>query len=144
MANNVIRKIRIVNSNGSYSTYNIGSEGEFIKSTEIGGNESDVETRLDFLEEEVEENKAVNYAVTLSVADWETVSGEAYVKAIKTVEGIKATDNPIVDVLTSLANHKAELEDWAKLFKVETAENQVIFYADEAFENQVVVQIKVV
>lgn len=85
-----------------------------------------------------------DYTVVINPSDWSQVSGQTYYSAVKTVTGIKATDNPIVDIVPTLAGYEAEIADWSKLIKAETAENIITFYASEAFTNAVSVLVKVV
>lgn len=85
--------------------------------------------------------KTVTYTATVGTA-WTAKAG--YVQQTITVNGILATDNPIIDLVTSTADFAAQQEAWGKVFKVTTAANSITLYASEATEKSISLQIKVV
>lgn len=89
-------------------------------------------------------NGSTDYSVSIATSDWTQASGQSYYSATKTVNGIKAADTPIIDIVPTLANYEGEMTDWAKLIKAETAANNITFYASAAFTNAVSVLVKVV
>ena len=63
------------------------------------------------------------------------------------VAGIKSTDNPIVDIdfsLVASGQEETVLEDWGKIFRISTANNQITVYATENTTVSIPVQIKIV
>lgn len=85
--------------------------------------------------------KTVTYTATVGTA-WTAKTG--YVQQTITVNGILATDNPIIDLVTSTADFAAQQEAWGKVFKVTTAANSITLYASETTEKAISLQIKVV
>lgn len=73
---------------------------------------------------------------------WTSKTG--YVQQTITVQGILATDNPIIDLVTTTAAFEAQQEAWGKIFKVTTAANAITLYASEATETAINLQLKVV
>nr|DAK01877.1 MAG TPA: Head fiber protein [Caudoviricetes sp.] len=85
--------------------------------------------------------KTVTYTATVGTA-WTAKTG--YVQQTITVNGILATDNPIIDLVATTADFEAQQEAWSKVFKVTTAANSITLYASEATEKAISLQIKVV
>lgn len=85
--------------------------------------------------------KTVTYNATVSTS-WTSKTG--YVQKTVTVQGILATDNPVIDLITTTAGFEAEQEAWSKVFKVTTAANAITLYASEATETVINIQLKVV
>ena len=83
----------------------------------------------------------LNKTATLGTS-WTTAAG--YVQQVVTVQGILATDTPIIDLITTTANFEAQQEAWGKVFKAQAGANQITFYAKEATETSVSLNIKVV
>lgn len=85
----------------------------------------------------------VTLTITLD-ANWEGESAP-YVKTVA-VEGILATDNPIIDVIMSgdLETDEARQEAWANVYRAVTGDNEITFYAREKIEVELPVIIKVV
>lgn len=73
---------------------------------------------------------------------WTAKTG--YVQQTITVNGILATDNPIIDLIATTADFEAQQKAWGKIFKVTTAANSITLYASEATETAINLQIKVV
>lgn len=83
----------------------------------------------------------LNKIATLGTS-WTTETG--YVKQVVTVQEILATDTPIIDLITTTADFEAQEEAWGKVFKAQAGANQITFYAKEATETSVSLNIKVV
>lgn len=83
----------------------------------------------------------LNKTATLGTS-WTTEAG--YVKQVATVQGILATDTPIIDLITTTADFEAQEEAWGKVFKAQAGANQITFYAKEATETSISLNIKVV
>ena len=84
---------------------------------------------------------AVTYETTIGTA-WTAES--SVFKQIIEVAGIKSTDDPIVDLVTTTSNFKAEQEAFGKVFKITTDFNKITAYASEETETAVNIQLKVV
>lgn len=85
--------------------------------------------------------KTVTYTATVGTA-WTAKTG--YVQQTITVNGILATDNPIIDLVATTADFEAQQKAWGKIFKVTTAANAITLYASEATEKAISLQLKVV
>lgn len=83
----------------------------------------------------------LNKTATLGTS-WTTETG--YVKQVVTVQEILATDTPIIDLVTTTADFEAQEEAWGKVFKAQAGANQITFYAKEATETSISLNIKVV
>ena len=102
------------------------------------------EATINALVEELEAGgfaKTVTYNAAVGTS-WTTKTG--YVQQTVTVNGILATDNPVIDLITTTAGFEAEQEAWGKVFKVTTAANAITLYASEATETAINLQLKVV
>lgn len=73
---------------------------------------------------------------------WTETNG--YYQQTVTVNGILATDNPIIDLIPTLTGFKDEQTAWGKVFKIVTGNNSITLYATEATETAVSIQLKVV
>lgn len=73
---------------------------------------------------------------------WTTETG--YVKQVVTVQGILATDTPIIDLITTTTDFEAQEEAWGEVFKAQAGANQITFYAKEATKTSINLNIKVV
>lgn len=85
--------------------------------------------------------KTVTFNATVSTS-W-TIKG-SYAQQTIAVNGILATDNPIVDLITTTSNFRAEQENWGQVFKITTAANAITLYATGATTIPLNIQIKVV
>lgn len=83
----------------------------------------------------------LNKTATLGTS-WTAATG--YVQQVVAIQGILATDTPIIDLITTTADFEAQEEAWGKVFKAQTGDNQITFYAKEATETSVSLNIKVV
>ena len=82
-----------------------------------------------------------NFTAALGVS-WTAKTG--YVQQTITVQGILTTDTPIIDLVATTADFEAQEEAWGKVFKAQAGANQITFYAKEATETSVNLNIKVV
>lgn len=90
-----------------------------------------------------DEANAFTYIASVST----TWSGDTvpYSQTI-TVNGITASDNPIVDVKLSgtYATDQARLADWGKIYRIVTAANQITVYATAKTSVVLPIQLQVV
>lgn len=82
-----------------------------------------------------------NFTAALGIS-WTAKTG--YVQQTITVQGILTTDTPIIDLVATTADFEAQEEAWGKVFKAQAGANQITFYAKEATETSVNLNIKVV
>ena len=86
-------------------------------------------------------NTVATYNVALGTS-WTAKTG--YVQQVVTVQGILATDTPIIDLVTTTTDFGAQEEAWGKVFKAQAGVNQITFYAKEATKTSINLNIKVV
>lgn len=138
--NDDVGKVLRVNSSGNW------------EAAEIEIPEITVDTALSSTSTNPVQNKVVkvaldekattaNYTAALSTS-WTSKTG--YVQQTVTVSGLLATDNPIIDLVTTTSGFEAEQEAWSKVFKAVVAKNSITFYASEATAKKINLQIKVV
>ena len=60
------------------------------------------------------------------------------------VYGIKATDNPIVDLVASIAGFETEQEVYMNIFKIVTSDGKITVYSSKATTASINIQLKVV
>lgn len=103
-------------------------------------------------------NKALDADITLGASDVGAATQVTYITTIGTVwteqtgyvqqtiivNGILATDNPIVDLITNTSDFEAQQEAWGNIFKITTAINSITLYASEATKTAIDIQLKVV
>ena len=82
-----------------------------------------------------------SYTATIGTA-W-SGSAAPYTQTI-TVNGILATDEPIVDLITTTNNYEKELEEYGKIFKITTSANKITVYATEKTTASISCKLKVV
>ena len=81
---------------------------------------------------------------TASIGTTWTESTDGYYTQTVTVSGILASDNPIIDLVTTTSGYEAEQDAWGKIFKAMTATDSITFYATGVTETAINIQIKVV
>ena len=101
----------------------------------------DFATRTELSEGLKTKAETINKTATLGTS-WTAATG--YVQQVVTVQGILATDTPIIDIVTTTADFEAQEEAWGKVFKATAGANQITFYAKEATETSISLNIKVV
>ena len=82
------------------------------------------------------------YTATLTT-NW-TANDAGYYTQTVTVGGILATDNPIIDLVTTTANYEKEQEAWGRVFKAVSTADQITFYSNKSTDTAVNLVIKVV
>ena len=103
-------------------------------------------TRLQQFKDKVVEllnDKATVTSYTVTIGTSWTGSSAPYTQDI-TVSGILATDEPIVDVITTTDNYEKEMEEYAKIFKITTSANKITVYATEKTTASIQIKLKVV
>lgn len=74
--------------------------------------------------------------------DWMNKTG--YYTQDIAVEGIKAADNPIVDLIASTSSFETEQEVYMNIFKVETKDGKITVYSSKETTKVINIQLKVV
>lgn len=82
-----------------------------------------------------------SYTVTVGTS-W-SGSSAPYKQNI-TVSGMLATDEPIVDLITSTSGYETEMAEFAKIFKIVASANKITVYATEKTTNSIQIKLKVV
>lgn len=82
-----------------------------------------------------------SYTVTIGTS-W-SGSAAPYTQSV-TVSGILATDEPIVDLITTTNNYESEIENYGKIFKITTSANKITVYATEKTTASISCKLKVV
>lgn len=82
-----------------------------------------------------------SYTVTIGTS-W-SGSAAPYTQSVN-VSGILATDEPIVDLITTTNNYESEIENYNKIFKITTSSNKITVYATEKTTASISCKLKVV
>lgn len=80
------------------------------------------------------QDKAIKTTITLGTS-WSSLTQSV------SVSGITANHNAILDVVTSTSNYEAQQTEWAKVYKAETYNGGIKFYAKEATTVEVDIQV---
>lgn len=80
------------------------------------------------------QDKAIKTTITLGTS-WSSLTQSV------SVSGITANHNAILDVVTSTSNYEAQQTEWAKVYKAETYEGGIKFYAKEATSTALTIQV---
>ena len=96
-----------------------------------------------FNTKEVSEQKNVYVTIPDNTDEIWTQHEDGYFYIDIKVPGIKETDIPVIDIIPSLENHESELEQWAKIIKITTNNNYITVYANELFERNITILMKV-
>jgi len=88
----------------------------------------------------------VNHAVLTTTLDTTWQGSKAPYTKTQTVNGLLATDTPIVDVVMSgtFATDEARIEAWGYVYRITTADNAITLYATEKPTVSLPIQLKVV
>ncbi len=88
----------------------------------------------------------VNHAVLTTTLDTTWQGSEAPYTKTQTVNGLLATDTPIVDVVMSgdFETDEARIEAWGYVYRITTADNAITLYATEKPAVELPIQLKVV
>ena len=78
-----------------------------------------------------------NYTITLGTS-WGSDNTQTV-----TVNGILSTDSPIIDIICS-SNYEKEQEEWGKIYRAQTINGGIKFYASEATTISLNLQVKVI
>ena len=80
------------------------------------------------------QDKAIKTTITLGTS-WSSLTQNV------SVSGITANHNAILDVVTSTSNYEAQQTEWAKVYKAETYNGGIKFYAKEATSTALTIQV---
>lgn len=80
------------------------------------------------------QDKAIKTTITLGTS-WSSLTQSV------SVSGITANHNAILDVVTSTSNYEAQQTEWAKVYKAETYNGGIKFYAKEATSTALTIQV---
>lgn len=80
------------------------------------------------------QDKAIKATITLGTS-WSSLTQSV------SVSGITANHNAILDVVTSTSNYEAQQAEWSKVYKAETYEGGIKFYAKEATSTALTIQV---
>ena len=80
------------------------------------------------------QDKAIKTTITLGTS-WSSLTQSV------SVSGITANHNAILDVVTSTSNYEAQQTEWAKVYKAETYNGGIKFYAKEATSTALAIQV---
>jgi hypothetical protein len=88
----------------------------------------------------------VKHAVLTTTLDTTWQGSEAPYTKTQTVNGLLATDTPIVDVVMSgdFETDEARIEAWGYVYRITTADNAITLYATEKPAVELPIQLKVV
>ena len=95
----------------------------------ISTNTSSINTLKTF-----KQDKAIKATITLGTS-WSSLTQNV------SVSGITANHNAILDVVTSTSNYEAQQTEWAKVYKAETYNGGIKFYAKEATSTALTIQV---
>lgn len=96
-----------------------------------------------YMTEEKKVDYATTYMTTITTTTTWTKNSNYYVQQVD-VNGITASDTPIIDIITSVSNFENELEAYSKIFKITTSTNSISIYSSEVVNIALTLQIKVV
>ena len=94
---------------------------------------NDLENRIDNGIGE-KQDKAIKTTITLGTS-WSSLTQNV------SVSGITANHNAILDVVTSTSGYEAQQTEWAKVYKAETYNGGIKFYAKEATSTALTIQV---
>ena len=94
---------------------------------------NDLENRIDNGIGE-KQDKAIKATVTLSTT-WTDLTQSV------SVSGISASHNAILDIVTTSSDFEAQQEEWSKVYKAETYDGGIKFYAKEATSTALTIQV---
>ena len=80
------------------------------------------------------QDKAIKTTITLGTS-WSSLTQSV------SVSGITGNHNAILDVVTSTSNYEAQQTEWAKVYKAETYNGGIKFYAKEATSTALTIQV---
>lgn len=80
------------------------------------------------------QDKAIKATITLGTS-WSSLTQNV------SVSGISASHNAILDIVTTSSDFEAQQEEWSKVYKAETYDGGIKFYAKEATTVDLTVQV---
>lgn len=80
------------------------------------------------------QDKAIKATITLGTT-WANLTQSV------AVSGITASHNAILDIVTTTSNFETQQAEWAKVYKAETYEGGIKFYAKEATSTALTIQV---
>ena len=80
------------------------------------------------------QDKAIKATITLSTT-WNDLIQNV------SVSGVTASHNAILDIVTTTSDFETQQEEWSKVYKAETYEGGIKFYAKEATTVDLTVQV---
>lgn len=93
--------------------------------------------------DEIKEDMASTKTYTTTVGtSW--VNNGTYVQQTVTVNGLLSSDNPIIDLVPTLADFDNEEAAWGRIFKAVAGTNSITLYATKATTTSISIQLKVV
>ena len=121
---NLTSKVSTNTSNISKNTSDISTN-----KSNIGTNTSSINSL-----KTSKQDKAIKTTITLGTS-WSSLTQNV------SVSGITANHNAILDVVTSTSNYEAQQTEWAKVYKAETYNGGIKFYAKEATSTALTIQV---
>ena len=121
---NLTSKVSTNTSNISKNTSDISTN-----KSNIGTNTSSINSL-----KTSKQDKAIKTTITLGTS-WSSLTQSV------SVSGITANHNAILDVVTSTSNYEAQQTEWAKVYKAETYNGGIKFYAKEATSTALTIQV---
>lgn len=121
---NLTSKVSTNTSNISKNTSDISTN-----KSNIGTNTSSINSL-----KTSKQDKAIKTTITLGTS-WSSLTQSV------SVSGITTNHNAILDVVTSTSNYEAQQTEWAKVYKAETYNGGIKFYAKEATSTALTIQV---
>lgn len=130
----------VINIANILLTKNKGSSfvGEEADPDFIASLKADIEALM-----EVVNTKASYYTYNITLGTTWGTSGSNKVQTVS-VDGILSTDSPMIDVICTESNYSTVQDEWAKVFKAESVDGGIKFYASEATTTSLSLQVKLI
>lgn len=129
----------------SFDTDNDGIVDKAKNANELGGNAPEYFSPSDHTHTASEVGAAITITYTATIGtNWSGVEAP-YTQEIA-VEGILATDNPIVDVVVPEAYDVATmaLDEWSNIYKITTSDGKLTVYSAKLTTTAIKIQLKVI
>lgn len=94
---------------------------------------NDLENRIDNGIGE-KQDKAIKATITLGTT-WTDLTQSV------SVSGITSSHNAILDIVTTTSDYETQQEEWSKIYKAETYDGGIKFYAKEATSTALTIQV---
>lgn len=114
-------------------TSQLTNDSNYITDTNLSSyaKTSEVDAKLS-----AKQNKVIKTTITLSTGWTELIQSIP-------VSGITANDTAILDIITTTSDYEAQQAEWSKIYKAETYDGGIKFYAKEATSATLTVQVLV-